>query len=101
VTFSFPAAHRTITAPSASGAARRLHQYPHDLARVDSAPARPTPSDGSAPDQRHRTGNFGERHIASYARRRDVDLVGVIDRDADRAIGRNPVRNRPMVHRHR
>ena len=31
------------------------------------------------------TGNFGERHVASYARRPDVDLVGVVDRDADRA----------------
>lgn len=31
------------------------------------------------------TGNFGARHIAAYARRHDVDLVGVVDRDAERA----------------
>ena len=31
------------------------------------------------------TGNFGTRHIAAYARRPDVDVVGVVDRDAGRA----------------
>jgi predicted dehydrogenase len=30
-------------------------------------------------------GNFGERHIAAYARRPDVKLVGVVDRDLNRA----------------
>ncbi len=32
-------------------------------------------------------GNFGVRHIAAYARRPDVDLVAVVDRDAGRAEG--------------
>lgn len=31
------------------------------------------------------TGNFGTKHIAAYARRRDVELVGVVDRDPERA----------------
>lgn len=31
------------------------------------------------------TGNFGTKHIAAYARRRDVELVGVVDRDLERA----------------
>ena len=30
-------------------------------------------------------GNFGARHIAAYARRRDVEVVGVVDRDPERA----------------
>jgi predicted dehydrogenase len=31
------------------------------------------------------TGNFGAKHIAAYARRPDVELVGVVDRDLGRA----------------
>jgi predicted dehydrogenase len=31
------------------------------------------------------TGTFGAKHVAAYARRRDVELVGVVDRDVDRA----------------
>jgi predicted dehydrogenase len=31
------------------------------------------------------TGNFGAKHIAAYARRRDVEVVGVVDRDLERA----------------
>jgi predicted dehydrogenase len=31
------------------------------------------------------TGNFGVKHIAAYARRRDVELVGVVDSDLERA----------------
>jgi len=31
------------------------------------------------------TGNFGVKHIAAYARRQNVELVGVVDRDLERA----------------
>ena len=31
------------------------------------------------------TGNFGAKHLAAYARRRDVELVGIVDRDPERA----------------
>lgn len=30
-------------------------------------------------------GNFGEKHLAAYARRADIEIVGVVDRSAERA----------------
>ncbi|HEY3096244.1 MAG TPA: Gfo/Idh/MocA family oxidoreductase, partial [Acidimicrobiia bacterium] len=30
-------------------------------------------------------GNFGERHVRAYARQPDVSIVGIVDRDPDRA----------------